>query len=155
MNRPLTSRLDGLRARLRGLWLAAGLFRLCAEVAGFLVLQFAVDRLLFLPVGVRRVVLVITLLALCWRFYLLVLRPLSRKVLSMDMAHAVERRHARDLDGGLSSIVEFETREGALPPDVSPQLLELFRRQVEEKSLKLDFGAVFDFTLLKRLALVD
>jgi hypothetical protein len=154
MTSPLTQRLEALRAALRARWLAAGVLRLAAEVAAFLALQFCVDRFLFLPTGARRFVLVVALGLLAWRLFVLVIRPLGKGVRTMDMALAVERRH-RGLSGGLASLVEFDARGDQLPPDVSPSLLEMWRRDIEEKGRALSFDAIFDSKLLKRLALVD
>ena len=149
MTSPLTQRLDSLRAGLRARWLSAGAMRLVAETAGFLVVQFCVDRFLYLPTGARQVVIVVALALFGWRLAVLVVRPLRKRVATMDMALAVERRH-RELDGGLASLVEFDQRSD-LPPDVSPSLLELWRRQVEQKGAALRFGAIFEPRLLRRL----
>src|SRR5262245_47513461 len=106
---PLTRRLESLRAGLRARWLSAGVLRLLAETAGFLVLQFCVDRLLDLPVEARRVVLIVVLALFAWRLFVLVLRPLRKRVETMDMALAVERKH-KVLDGGLASLDRKSTR---------------------------------------------
>jgi hypothetical protein len=153
MAAPLTSKLTALRTALRGRLFLAGSLRLAAELAGFLVLQFCADRLLDLPLAVRRLVLVVALGLFVWRLALLVLRPMARRIGAMDMALAVERRH-RSLDGALASMVEFE-RAAAVPADVSPELLEAWRRDVEARGAALDFSAVFDYRLLRRLALVS
>jgi hypothetical protein len=71
----------------------------------------------------------------------------------MDMALAVEHRHPA-LDGALASMVEFE-RGAAVPADVSPTLLEQWRKEVELRGAALDFSAIFDARLLKRLLLAD
>jgi hypothetical protein len=151
---PLTRRLESLRAGLRARWLSAGVLRLLAETAGFLVLQFCVDRLLDLPVEARRVVLVVVAALFTWRLFVLVIRPLRKRVETMDMALAVERRH-KVLDGGLASLVEFDARGEALPPDVSPTLLEMWRRQIEERGAQLPFDAIFDPRPTRRLLALD
>lgn len=149
----LTTRLEGLRAQLRGRLFVAGALRLSAELGAFLVLQFCADRLLDLPVAARRSVLLVATLFFAWRVIVLVGRPLARRIAAMDMALAVERRHP-ELDGALASMVEFE-RTAEFPADVSPALLEQWRGDVEAKSVGLDFSAIFDARLLKRLALAD
>ncbi len=154
MTSPLTQRLQTLRSGLRARWLAAGALRLAAEVSGFLVLQFLVDRFLFLPTAARRVVIFGFGALFAWRLVRLVLRPLARGVGTMDMALAVERRH-RALSGELASLVEFDARGNDLPADVSPSLLELWRRQIEERAAGLRFDAIFDARLLKRLLSID
>jgi hypothetical protein len=154
MTSPLTQRLESLRSGLRARWLAAGVLRLLAETSGFLVLQFLVDRFLYLPAGARRVVILAVAALFAWRLYVLVVRPVRRKVGIHDMALAVERRH-RTLDGGLASLVEFDARGADLPPDVSASLLEMWRREVEERGKGLRFAAIFDPTLLRRLAALD
>jgi hypothetical protein len=149
----LTSRLEGLRAKLRGRLLVVGVLRLSAEVGAFLVLQYCADRMLDLPVGARRSLLLAVSALLAWRLIVLIGRPLARKIVAMDMALAVERRHP-ELDGALASMVEFE-RTTEFPADVSPALLEQWRGEVEAKSVALDFSAIFDARLLKRLLLAD
>src|SRR5262245_9441038 len=131
MAAPLTTKLTALRTRLRGRLFMAGALRLAAEVAGFLVVQFVADRLLDLPLAVRRSVLLVALGLLAWRLIVLIGRPMARRIGTMDMALAVEKRH-RSLDGALASMVEFE-RAGALPADVSPDLLAAWRRDVEAR----------------------
>jgi hypothetical protein len=149
----LTTRLEGLRAQMRGRLFLAGALRLGAEAGAFLVLQFAADRMLDLPVAARRSVLLAATLLFAWRFIVLIGRPLGRRIVAMDMALAVERRHP-ELDGALASMVEFE-RVVEVPADVSPALLDQWRGEVEAKSGALDFSAIFDARLLKRLLLAD
>jgi hypothetical protein len=154
MASPLTTRLVDLRAGLRARWLAAGVLRVLAELLGFLALQFCLDRFLFLPASARRVVVVVAGGLLLWRLFLLVVKPMRHRVGTMDVALAVERRH-RELDGGLASVVEFDARGADLPPDVSPTLLEMWRRDVEARGSQIAFSDVFDPRLLRRLAAVN
>src|SRR5262245_17806286 len=149
----LSTRLEGLRAKMRARLFVAGALRLGAEAGAFLVLQFCADRMLDLPVAARRSVLLAAALLFAWRFIVLIGRPLGRRIVAMDMALAVERRHP-ELDGALASMVEFE-RATEFPADVSPSLLEQWRGEVEAKSVALDFSAIFDARLLKRLLLAD
>jgi hypothetical protein len=151
-NPPLTRRLETLRAGLRLRWLAAGGLRLVAEVAGFLVLQFAVDRLLWLPVGARQFAGLAAGALFAWRLFRLVIRPLRKSVTVHDVALVVERRHP-GLQGGLASMVEVEAA-GRLPADNSPELLEQWRAAVATRAAALDFGLIFAPALLRRLALL-
>ena len=153
MAAPLTSKLSTLLTRLRGRLLLAGSLRLATEVAAFLVVQYCADRFLDLPLAVRRSVLFVALCLFVWRLVVLIGRPLARRIGTMDMAFAVEKRH-RALDGALASMVEFEGK-AALPADVSPELLEAWRRDVEARGAALDFSAIFDSRLLRRLALLS
>jgi len=147
---PLTRRLETLRAGLRTRWLAAGGLRLAVEVAGFLMLQFTVDRLLWLPVGARRFVALVAAVLCAWRLYRLVVRPLHKAVSVRDVALTVERRHP-GLQGGLASMIEVEAA-GGLPADSSPQLLEEWRTAVAARAASLDFGLIFAPRLLRRLS---
>jgi len=149
-NRPVTTELESLRARLRGRWIAAGGMRLVAEVAAFLALQFVVDRTLWLPVAARRFVAVVAALLFAWRFAALVARPMRKRVAARDMALAVEKRHPA-LQGGLASMVEVEAAQG-LPPDCSPALLEQWRADVAKRAAAIEFSSIFDPRLLRRLA---
>lgn len=147
---PLTRRLESLCTGLRARWLAAGTLRLAAELAAFLVVQFAVDRFLWLPVGARRFAGGVALLLFAWRFAVLLLQPSRKRFGPRDVALAVERRHP-SLQGGLASMVEIEQR-GGLPADSSPTLLAEWRATVAARAAALDFGLIFDARLLRRLA---
>ncbi len=146
---PITDRLESLRAALRRRWLVAGALRLLAECAGFLVLQFAVDRFLWLPVGARQFVLVIAALSFAVRFWMLIARPLRKRVVARDMALAVERRHP-ELHGALASMVEVEAA-AAPAADVSPELLEQWRTATSSRAATVAFDAIFEPRLLRRL----
>ncbi|MSR46155.1 MAG: hypothetical protein EXS13_03670 [Planctomycetes bacterium] len=146
---PLTRKLESLRARLRSRWIAAGSLRLFAELSAFLVTQFAIDRFLWLPIGARRFVGAVATLLFAWRFAVLLLRPMRKRVAARDVALAVERRHPA-LQGGLASMVEVEAA-GGLPADASPELLEQWRAAVAARADALDFDAIFDHRLLRRL----
>lgn len=149
----LTPRLESLRASLRARWFAAGALRLAAEVAAFLAVQFAVDRLLWLPVGARRVVAVIALLLFAARLFMLVVRPLRKAITARDLALAVERRHPA-LAGALASLVEVEAA-ARVPPDVSPELLEQWRAATAARAGQFRLDAIFEPRLLRRLAALD
>ncbi|MBL8841755.1 MAG: hypothetical protein JNL90_09545 [Planctomycetes bacterium] len=146
----ITARLAVLRTALRTRWLAAGALRLAVETAGFLVLQYAVDRFLWLPVEARRFVAVAAALLFALRFAQLVVRPLRKRIDARDMALAVERRHP-ELRGALASMVEVEAAAGPAA-DVSPTLLAEWRAAVAARAAGVPFDAIFAPQLLRRLA---
>lgn len=151
MNSPLIQRLRGLRARLRRLYLTAGVLRLLVETMLVLVIAYLQDRFLDLPGSVRVIFLLAVVGAFLWRFQKLVLYPLRKRIGVEDLALAVERRH-RELDGGLASAVELIGMREKPPADVSPELLDLWLAQMESRGASVRFDDVFEFRYLKVLA---
>jgi len=151
----LTRDLLQVRARLRGLYLKTGLLRTAAEVLLGLLLLFALDRTLDLPVAAR---LVLLFAFLGWVFLVRlrrsILYPMHRKVELDDVARAVERRFP-EFDGALVSAVELERVADDPPQDVSRSLLEQWLGEIDEKARGCDFESIFKKRILRRLYAVN
>ncbi len=103
----VTKRIDRFRARVKGLIFAFGLFRTIATAMSLLLLSFALDYLLQLPITVRYVSFFIALGGITWVAAVTMLRPLGIKLPDDDLALAAEAR-LPELQDRLISALQFQ-----------------------------------------------
>ncbi|MCB9899503.1 MAG: hypothetical protein H6825_15970 [Planctomycetes bacterium] len=100
-------RLDQVVRRIRLLHLVAGVSRVVAYAIGLLVLSYAADRLLDLPLGVRAALLVAALLFVGRETWRRVIRPLVRGPDRLAAARLVEGVLG-DFEGRLVTVLQLE-----------------------------------------------
>lgn len=102
----VTGRMQGLRAHIRRLFLAAGFARVVTAISILLLLSFLLDVLLRLPLAVRWVSAGVALLVVLAVVIRAIVYPLSVRIPDDDLALLAEAR-LPDLDDRLISALQF------------------------------------------------
>ena len=134
-------RLHGVRRTLRSLYLTEGIARVLLTLIAFLLLTFALDFLLDLPVEVRLVLLgggILWVLTVLWRKFL---RRLAIRIPDDDLALLVEREYP-ELRDRLISAVQFARQDEWDKQFNSPELVEALITDAEQATASIDFKRV-------------
>jgi hypothetical protein len=116
------------RGRLRGLWLAHGALRLVLVAALLLILSFALDAGLALPLPVRQVSFALALVLLGAAAVRWLVLPLRAKIADDDLALAAEGR-IPELEDRLISALQFRRQMEDLE---NPESRPMMRAVIEE-----------------------
>jgi len=153
----ISSRLDGVRASIRRLYLLNGLATLVIAVCTFAVATFVLDYFLILPRGVRLTFLIAGLGGFGWLAARRIAYPLAVKISDDDLALFVER-HYPHLNDRLISAIQL----GRAPKDDpaveriagfnSPELVDALVADATTAAEQLDFRAVLLPDVVRRAA---
>ena len=124
---PVYRRIDDLRRTMRRRFLLDGLLVLAATALGLVVLSFAFDRLLDLPLGVRAVFNGAIVIIVLVTVYRRVIRPLSVPLTDEGLALAIEARRPDMRDRVISALQfarQIEDPENEESPELMLALLE-------------------------------
>jgi len=149
----LRTELEQLAGRIRGYGVLYGLLEVAVVVSAALAAAFLLDRWLSLPTGVRLFFLALIAVSTGWVVFRAVLGPLRERLTAEDAAVAVERRY-EEFDGRLLSTLELEGEALGEDRNVSVELVNRLREETARVVDDVEFGGVFEFRSLRRVALV-
>jgi len=148
--RPIRSVLAALRGRLRAVRMLRATAYLVTGIAAAVVVSFALDRLLDLPLGVRAVHLALGVVGLsalgAWAF-----GPLRTKLADADLAQALEDV-VPDLRDRIASALDFERRLADPEERESREMMRVVIAQASAHAQRVDPRALVDARPARRAA---
>jgi len=144
--------LHHLAQRIRLYALLDGVAASLALALGLLIVQFVLDRALFLETGPRGVLLAIVVIIISHSTWKRIIRPLQRRLTADAMAAVIENRD-RNLRDELISAVQFATAARLDPRFDSPSLVAALIDRVARRSGPSWHGLTHDGRFVRSLAL--
>ncbi|MFH2002053.1 MAG: hypothetical protein ABIK28_20435, partial [Planctomycetota bacterium] len=150
-NELLIQRLEGQRGRLKRLYLSHGLVQIVLRGLVLCTGLFLLDYSMEPPRGIRVLLALLGTVYMGYVVYRYFIYPLTRRITCSDIANALERRFP-ELDGSLVSALEFQTLDTGRLGAVSPSLLQAATAMGAEKAEKVRWEALFDSSVIRKLA---
>ncbi len=147
----LRGRIRALRGSIRRLHALSGTARLAIALVVAITVSFILDWSLVLPVGVRTLLLFLSITALLTVIYKGLLRPLFERLHEEDLALRLEKRYP-ELKDGLISSLQFARQASGEEFGESVSLQNAVIADTVERSRSLDFPAVADSPRAYRIA---